>query len=95
MNFENQQSGKVIAVLPKKTLIRHTVFPFEYLLIPKGYLDFGLIKKDSIKPGQIISYDTTIAKDGSLVAYEVNILKEESFLEVDKVEDIEVDTSGK
>lgn len=69
MKLENWRGGEVIAVLPELTLIKETAPPFEYKLIPGGFLNSKLSDGSFPKKGQVISYDITLAKDGSMMSY--------------------------
>ena len=65
MNLRKIRFGRIVARLPEKTLLhQHTAPPFEYVLIPGGFLN-------SLVPGskKVIRYNVDEAEDGSVFAY--------------------------
>ncbi len=64
MNLRKIRFGRIVARLPEKTLLQHTAPPFEYVLIPGGFLN-------SVVPGdkKVIRYNVGQAEDGSALAY--------------------------
>lgn len=64
MNLRKIRFGRIVARLPEKTLLQHTAPPFEYVLIPGGFLN-------SLVPGskKVIRFNVDEAEDGSALAY--------------------------
>ncbi len=64
MNLSKIRFGRIVARLPEKTLVQHSAPPFEYVLIPGGFLN-------SAVPGykKILRHNIDEAEDGSALAY--------------------------
>jgi len=64
MDLTKMKFGRIVARLPVKTLVQNTSPPFEYFLIPGGFLN-------STVPGdkKVIRYNTDETEDGSALAY--------------------------
>lgn len=64
MNLSKIRFGRIVARLPENTLLQHTAPPFEYVLIPGGFLN-------SVVPGdkKILRYNVDEAEDGSALAH--------------------------